>query len=165
VTTWNDANGAAFMLIGTMPTILRASDAIYQRASWAWWSGGRILTNRQQGSAINITVDDLIASDPFPTMNAISLDLRPGAKSGSNATAPATLRGVTIRNFHARNFSTMRSCPSWGGGCGCVPDCAASGALPCVDQHLFVETVGVVVNISSVVLLLPCDLFVFFVCA
>lgn len=36
------------MLIGTMPTVLRSSDAIYQRASWAWWSGGRILTNRQQ---------------------------------------------------------------------------------------------------------------------
>ena len=116
---------------GIMPTILRASDAIYQRASWAWWSGGRIITNRQQGSAINISVDDLIASDPFPTLNAISLDLQPGAKSGSLNDSPATLRGVTISNFHVRNFSTFRSCPpSAPGGCGCTPKCTSTGAMP-----------------------------------
>eukprot|EP00937_MAST-01D_sp_MAST-1D-sp2_P006142 g6142.t1 len=128
ITTWNDANGAAFMLIG-IGGVLRASDAIYQRASWAWWDGGRILTNRQQGRAVNVTVDDLVASDPFPTMNAINIDMRPGSASGKEHTAPATAANVAIRNLHVRAFSTVRSCPGFAKGCSCVPDCG-EGALP-----------------------------------
>lgn len=38
ITTWNDANGAAFMLTGTTATLTN-SVVVYARASWAWWSG------------------------------------------------------------------------------------------------------------------------------
>ena len=131
ITTWNDANGAAFMLIGHHAT-LRASDAIYQRASWGWWDGGRILTNREQGATVGVTVDDLVASDPFPTMNALNFDTRPGSSSGSPHAGPSTFANVSIRNLHVAAFSTQRVCP--GGknppaGCSCVPACA-SGPLP-----------------------------------
>jgi hypothetical protein len=107
------------MVIGHGAT-LRSSDAIYQRASWAFWDGGRILTNREQGSAVGITIDDVRFSDPFPTMNAINLDLRTGSSSGSPHMKPATVADVTIRNFHVKAFSTQTQCPSFGGGCKCV---------------------------------------------
>ena len=35
ITTWNDANGAAFVVSG-VGSSLRNSDVIYARASWAW---------------------------------------------------------------------------------------------------------------------------------
>ena len=51
VTTWNDANGCAFIYSAgggdTSTNVLRDSTAIYARASWAWWSGGRIFGLRQ----------------------------------------------------------------------------------------------------------------------
>lgn len=101
MTTWNDANGAAFMLIGYNGR-LETSDVIYQRASWEWWNGGRVLTNRQQGTVFNVTVADLVVSDPFPSMNAIDLDMRPGSSSGSNHPGEARLHAplhVTSRRF------------------------------------------------------------------
>jgi hypothetical protein len=120
ITTWNDANGAAWMVIGHGAT-LRNSDAIYQRASWGFWDGGRILTNREQGSAIGITIDDVQFSDRFPTMNAINLDLRTGSSSGAPHLDPATVADVSIRNFHVAAFSTQTKCTEAGAGCKCVP--------------------------------------------
>ena len=134
ITTWNDANGAAYMLIGYGNTLI-ASDSIYQRSSWAWWSGGRVLTNRQQGTTVGVTVDDLVASDPFPYADAINLNMQPGPESGSDHPGPSTVMNVTIRNLHVRAFSTQRSCPKGGangegeGGCACVPACGP-GVLP-----------------------------------
>lgn len=122
ITTWNDANGAAWMVIGYGAT-LRHSDAIYQRASWGFWDGGRVLTNREQGSAIGITIDDVQFSDRFPTMNAINLDLRTGSSSGKPHLNPATVADVTIRNFHVAAFSTQTQCTTAAAkdGCKCAP--------------------------------------------
>ena len=111
-------------------TTLRHSDVIYQRASWGWWDGGRILTNREQGPAVGILVDDVIFSDPFPTMNAINFDMRPGSSSGAPHLEPATLQNVTIRNLHVAAFSTQTKCDASCAQSGwCVPACAI-GDLP-----------------------------------
>lgn len=133
ITTWNDANGAAWMVIGN-GAMLRNSDAIYQRASWGFWDGGRILTNRQQGSALGITIDDVVFSDRFPTMNAINLDFRPGSSSGEPHLEPATAADVTIRNFHVASFSTQTKCTAGGAndGCKCVPYLSGHSSLLCI---------------------------------
>jgi hypothetical protein len=76
-------------------------------------------------------VDDLVVSDPFPTMDAINLDMRPGDESGSAHLKPSTLQDVKIRNLHVKAFSTIKACPTSGFGCKCVPLCNVSkGTLP-----------------------------------
>lgn len=69
---------------------LTNSDVIYQRASWAWWSGGRIFTDRQMGSAVGLTVINVTVEDPLPTFEAFHFDLR----STCTAQSPARDRAA-----------------------------------------------------------------------
>eukprot|EP00041_Stephanoeca_diplocostata_P029010 m.845728 g.845728 ORF g.845728 m.845728 type:complete len:166 (-) comp23477_c1_seq48:1208-1705(-) len=84
--------------------------------------GGRIFSNRQQGNAINLRVENVTVEDVFPSLNVFQLDLT------SSIGSSATVHDVRFTNVHVRNFSTVRSCNA-GNGCNCVPKCAR-GPLP-----------------------------------
>jgi len=118
VTTWNDANGASFCYTGN-GTTLANSDVIYARASYAWWSGGRVFSQRGDWASQNVVVDGLRVSDPLPSLNAFQF-AGTGAADTNN-----TFKHVTIANF-----STMRRCGTTHNGCNCQPACAQHGPLP-----------------------------------
>ena len=59
------------------------SDAIYQRTSFAWWNGGRIVDERRMGDAVNLTLVNVTVEDPLPSLNPIQLDVRPPATSAA----------------------------------------------------------------------------------
>lgn len=106
VTTWNDANGCAFIFTasgGSAERVkLRNSDVIYARASWAWWSGGRIFCQRCEtacGTMSGVAVDGVRVEDAFPSLNAFELDLTRG---------DAIFANMTFRNVAIRNVSTVR---------------------------------------------------------
>ena len=44
ITTWNDANGASFVLGSNV--IMRNSNSIYARSVYYWWTGGRVFSHR-----------------------------------------------------------------------------------------------------------------------
>jgi hypothetical protein len=117
VTVWNDANGASFCYVGHNTT-LSDSDVVYARASWAWWGGGRVFSQRDTWSAEGLTVERLRISDPLPSLNIFQF-----ASSGHAA-------DLVFRDVSIAAFSAERLCPAWGGGCNCVPPCGAGGALP-----------------------------------
>lgn len=74
VKTWNDANGASFIFTaGTGGTNARLTDsmALYTRAMWAFWAGGRVFSLRgiRGGEVVsNINVRNIKVTDPLPTM-------------------------------------------------------------------------------------------------
>lgn len=73
IATWNDANGAAFVVAGS-GSILRDSDVLYARASWAWWAGGRVFSQRRMGATTDVLLSDVRVLDPLPTLNAFQID-------------------------------------------------------------------------------------------
>ena len=75
ITTWNDANGAACMVTG-VGGILRDSVNIYARASWRWWSGGRILSFRQMGHTEDVLISNYRAEDPLPSLTVFTITVR-----------------------------------------------------------------------------------------
>jgi hypothetical protein len=106
VTTWNDANGCAFIFTAgggsTERVTLRDSDVIYARASWAWWSGGRVFCQRCAsacGTMAGVAIDGVRVEDALPSLNAFELDLTGGGSVFAN---------VSFRNIAVRNFSTVR---------------------------------------------------------
>ena len=111
VTTWQDANGCAFIFTaggGDAERVsLRDSDVIYARASWAWWSGGRIFCQRgaAAGSVMaGVLIDGVRVEDRLPSLNAFELDL-----TGDGApTHDAAFADVTFRNVAIANWSTVR---------------------------------------------------------
>jgi hypothetical protein len=131
VTTWNDANGAAFCFTGN-GTTLSDSDVIYARASWEWWDGGRVFSQRGKWPVHNVTVSNVRLSDPLPSMNTFQL------KSTGGAT------DLTFKNVNVAALSTALACPNFGGGCNCVPKCG-QGPLPDGMPNLLT---GIVRNVS-----------------
>lgn len=129
ITTWNDANGAAFITCGT-DTRLQHSTAIYARASWAWWAGGRVFTHRTDftDSCHNVSIDSVWVEDVRPTLNAFQLQQ---SQPGTSTTE------LSFTNVHVAAPSTVSACPGAGssggaggsGGCNCVPPCRP-GPLP-----------------------------------
>jgi hypothetical protein len=111
VTTWNDANGCAFIFTaggGAAEQVqLRDSDVIYARASWAWWSGGRIFCQRGAtvgGVMAGVLIDGVRVEDRLPSLNAFELDM-----TGDGApTHDAVFSDVTFRNVAIANWSTVR---------------------------------------------------------
>lgn len=111
VTTWNDANGCAFIFTaggGAAESVsLRDSDVIYARASWAWWTGGRIFCQRGAspgGAMTGVLIDGVRVEDRLPTLNAFELDM-----TGDGApTHDAVFANVTFRNIVVANWSTIR---------------------------------------------------------
>jgi hypothetical protein len=139
VSTWNDANGASFVLSGVDATL---SDAhvLYARASWAWWGGGRVFSQRRMGTVANLSVHDIDVADPLPTLNAFQIDESDGPPGTASARAERVGASSIHRSFHdvsfhnvaIANLSTVRSCPAdvaKHSGCNCVPACAG-GPLP-----------------------------------
>ena len=124
ITTWNDANGASFMLNGN-GTRLLDSDVIYARASWGWWSGGRVFSHRGtgMGGVYNVSVEGLRVEDRQPSLNMWQVDMLTGSASGLEMT------DVTFTDVHAAAYSTVKLCGT-SGGCNCQPACAKGGALP-----------------------------------
>ena len=107
ITTWNDANGCAFIFTAgggsTERVALLDSDVIYARASWAWWSGGRVFCQRCAdacGTMAGVSVDGVRVEDGLPSLNAFELDLTGGGA--------AVFANVSFRNVAVRNVSTMR---------------------------------------------------------
>lgn len=163
VTLWNDANGASFVVTGNN-NLLTDCDVIFQRTSWEWWQGDRAFAYRQMGPVANLTFHDIRISDPLPSFNPFSFDARPSTE-GHSDNQPAYKRGkyawalstedvngvfnVSFQNITVANFSTTRTCPSWGGGCGCQPDCKP-GNLPVGPPNFMVAAPDPTYNISLV---------------
>ena len=110
ITTWNDANGAAFLFSpgggdAQAGVVLRDSDVIYSRASWFWWSGGSVFVQRgaAQGSVMSgVRVENVRVEDPLPAFNPFRLNLFGGGSTAS------TLRDISFSHITVANFSTIR---------------------------------------------------------
>lgn len=112
ISTWNDANGCAFIFSAGGGDLeysqLLNSTAIYARASWAYWSGGRIFglrnvnTGMVQGGAM---VDGVTCEDPLPSLNAWRFDAT--CKHGPGTCENCGFANLTFRNVHIKNFSTV----------------------------------------------------------
>jgi hypothetical protein len=102
--------------------VMRDSTNIYARASWPWWSGGRILSNRQMGTSENIIVSNYRAEDPLPTLNVFTIDFRDDPTQPNNK----TFRNVLFEDIFIANVSTIRNSKTGG---DCVPKCG-NGPLP-----------------------------------
>jgi hypothetical protein len=114
VTTWNDANGCAFIFSaggGVRERVsLRDSDVIYARASWAWWTGGRVFCQRGAvtGSVMaGVAVDGVRVEDRLPSLNAFEFDMTSGGKTPAGA-HDSTFADVTFRNIAIASWSTVR---------------------------------------------------------
>lgn len=112
ITTWNDANGASFLFSaggGSRESVtLTDSDVIYARASWAFWPGGRVFSQRgaQQGKVMSgVLIDNVRVEDSLPTMNAINIDM---TTDGSGGVSTGAFSNVVFSNIAIANFSTMR---------------------------------------------------------
>ena len=112
ITTWNDANGVAFLFSPgggdeQSGVVLRDSDAIYSRTSWFWWAGGSNTVFVQRGAAqggvmSGVRVENVRVEDPLPAFNPFRIDLfAPGVTAG-------TFRDVSFTNISVANFSTIR---------------------------------------------------------
>jgi hypothetical protein len=114
VTPWNDANGCAFIFSaggGDRERVsLRDSDVIYARASWSWWSGGRVFCQRgavTDSVMSGVIVDGVRVEDRLPSMNAFEFDMTSGGKRPDGA-HDATFTDISFRNVHIANWSTVR---------------------------------------------------------
>jgi hypothetical protein len=109
ITTWNDANGVAFLFSpgggsAEAGVVLRDSDAIYSRTSWYWWGPNTVFVNRGDapGHAMSgVRVENVRVEDPRPAFNPFRLELLTPA-------AGATFRDITFVNITVQNFSTIR---------------------------------------------------------
>ena len=112
ITTWNDANGVAFLFSpgggqAQAGVVLRDSDAIYARTSWFWWNGGgnNVFVQRggAQGSVMSgVRVENVRVEDRLPAFNPFRIDLfSPGVTAG-------TFRDISFTNVSVANFSTIR---------------------------------------------------------
>ena len=141
VTTWNDANGAAFIMVGANGATLVDSDALYQRTTWYWWDGGRIFTHRAAPGragftepAANIHVNRFTFLDPFPSMNVFQLvamnkELKDDASFNGTASSIAALQNMSFTNITVAAVSTARTCHfNW--GCNCAPACKKGVPMP-----------------------------------
>jgi hypothetical protein len=115
VTTWNDANGCAFLFSaggGSRERVaLTDSTVIYARASWAWWSGGRVFCHRGAFSGVvmsGVEVNGVVVEDRLPTLNAFELDLTGDNGGGGAPVHDAAFAGVAFRNIAVANWSTVR---------------------------------------------------------
>ena len=69
---WNDANGAVLFLQSARDgssCTFKDVKVIYHRASWHWWSGGRIISMRdtEPGTTIsNVHIQNVLVEDPLP---------------------------------------------------------------------------------------------------
>jgi hypothetical protein len=112
VTTWNDANGCSFIFSagGGSPenVTLRDSDVIYARASWAFWSGGRIFCSRGAGNGAvmsGVVIDGVRVEDRLPTLNWLQID---ETADGGPLPASASFSNVVFANVVVANYSTVR---------------------------------------------------------
>ena len=115
VTTWNDANGCAFILSaggGDRERVtLRDSDVVYARASWAWWPGGRVFCQRGAvtgASMAGATVDGVRVEDRLPSLNAFEFDMTSGGGKTPAGAHDAAFADVAFRNVAIANWSTVR---------------------------------------------------------
>ena len=115
ITTWNDANGVAFLFSpsgGSVENgvVLHDSDAIYSRTSWYWWGPNTVFVQRgvADGQVMSgVLVDDVRIEDPLPAFNPFRLDVFPS--DGSPVPASFSFRNIMFRNIVAKNFSTIRA--------------------------------------------------------
>jgi hypothetical protein len=137
LSVWNDANGASFVVTGVGST-LRDSDVLYARASYAWWTGGRVFSTRRMGPVANVTIFNIRVHDPLPSLNAFQIDESDGSPGevmlpwdgyvGATSTH-RSFHDVAFVDITIANLSTMRKCKGHS-GCNCVPACANGGLLP-----------------------------------
>lgn len=114
ITTWNDANGVAFLFSPGGGSIeagvtLHDSDAIYTRTSWYWWGPNTVFVQRgvTDGQVMSgVVVDDIRVEDPLPAFNPFRLDVFPS--DGSPVPSSFSFRNVSFRNIVVANFSTIR---------------------------------------------------------
>ena len=112
ITLWCDANGAAFIFSaggGQRESVsLTDSAVIYARSSWAFWTGGRIFSQRGavSGSVMaGVTIDGVVVEDRFPSLNAFQIDM---TSANSSPLSDAAFANVTFRNIAIANWSTVR---------------------------------------------------------
>ena len=139
LTTWNDANGASFMVTG-QDTLLHDSDVIYSRTSYNWWTGGRVFANRYQGPTSGVQVKNIRIEDPLPSYNPWTI----------NVNDKGAFQNVTFEDISITNFSVVHTCTH--SGCSCSPPCTPSGNgdLPWGIPNVFAATAGTEFNISNV---------------
>jgi hypothetical protein len=113
ITTWNDANGVAFLFspgagVSMAGTVLRDSDVIYTRTSWYWWGPNTVFVNRgpdASGHAMSgAAVENVRVEDRFPAFNPFRLEVLPPAVG-------AAFCNISFTNISVANFSTIRSNP------------------------------------------------------
>merc|ERR1711871_750970 len=129
LTTWNDANGVAFVLGSDVS--MSNSNSIYARSMYYWWAGGRVFSHRAApneptsflSNVHNLTVTNHEIQDPFPSLNAFQIQELPDGDQ--KFFGP----DVTFSNVHFAATSTARTCTD-SNGCNCVPACKKGGALP-----------------------------------
>eukprot|EP00928_Gymnodinium_smaydae_P046496 TRINITY_DN30985_c0_g1_i1.p1 TRINITY_DN30985_c0_g1~~TRINITY_DN30985_c0_g1_i1.p1 ORF type:complete len:719 (+),score=141.28 TRINITY_DN30985_c0_g1_i1:48-2159(+) len=104
ISTWNDANGASFIFTaaaGGGNTVLTDSDALFSRASWPYWSGGRVFSLRglREGEDVtNVLIDGVRALDPYPTMPFLDINaIRPVQTTQSFLLHPTLHRTHILR--------------------------------------------------------------------
>jgi hypothetical protein len=116
VTTWNDANGCSFIFSAgggaAENVVLRNSDVIYARASWAYWSGGRVpvFCSRGVGKGgviSGVRIDGVRVEDRLPTLNWLQID---ETADGGPLPASASISSIriTFSNIIVANYSTTR---------------------------------------------------------
>ena len=84
------------------------STAVYARASWAYWSGGRIFGLRQASTGrvqAGTIVSNVTCEDPLPSLNAFRFDAT--CKAGPGQCENSGFANLTFRNVHIRNYSTV----------------------------------------------------------
>jgi len=141
ITTWNDANGAAFIVAGYGGKLLN-SNSIYHRTMWSWWLGGRIFTHRAKPgdgtsfvmNATSISVENFVSQDPFPSLNAFQLEsmndeLVHNPSWHGVAKAKVAVSNIKFTNVEIAAAATPRKC-TVKNGCNCYPKCALGGNLP-----------------------------------
>merc|ERR1711988_28987 len=134
ITTWNDVNGVSWVL--GSGGVLENSNAIYSRASYAFWRGGRVFSHRSSpGDDTSFTHDvkglkvtNVENQDPFTSMNAFQLQAM-GPASGKAVGTGNVIDDVTFTDIRIAAPSAVRKCES-GNGCNCVPPCAYGSPLP-----------------------------------
>jgi hypothetical protein len=142
ITTWNDANGVAFLFSPgggdeQSGVVLRDSDAIYTRTSWFWWAGGSNTVFVQRGAAqggvmSGVRVENVRVEDPLPAFNPFRIDLfAPGVTAG-------TFRDISFTNITVANFSTIRE------------DLAGRPLPKGIPNALFAAPAGGAVNLTNV---------------
>ena len=112
ITTWNDANGCAFLFAvggGEVEAglALRDSDAIYTRTSWYWWGPNTVFVNRGDAAGrpfAGVRIENVRVEDRLPAFNPFRIELlTPGVG--------AAFCNVSFANVSVANYSTIRENP------------------------------------------------------